>query len=395
MNNTNRNYSRTHPWINFSFDFTQLDYETWILLGEANSKCVHIEGAPLLPDVYKDLKMVYLVKGAQATTAIEGNTLSEEEVEKRIRGDLELPPSKEYLGKEIDNIIKAINSVGISILSGKSTTLSVERIKEFNKMVLKDLPLKEEVSPGELRTYNVGIAGYKGAPPEDCEYLLAKYVDWFNKDFPILDGKERMFGIIKAILSHLYFVWIHPFGDGNGRTARLIEFQILLSVGLPDAAAHLLSNHYNITRSEYYRHLDEASKSGGNVQNFIKYALQGLVDGLKEQIEKIQDQQLLVHWKNYIFNVFDDKERSTDKRCRTLILEISKVKSMKFRFTDIRMLTPKIAETFANLSDKTLMRDISKLMDLKLIIEEDKWMKCNYKLMQSFLTHSRVLQNQS
>jgi len=41
---------------------------------------------------------------------------------------------------------------------------------------------------------------------------------------------------------------IHPFGDSNGRTARLIEFYILLRAGLPDMVSHILSNHYNDTR---------------------------------------------------------------------------------------------------------------------------------------------------
>lgn len=57
-----------------------------------------------------------------------------------------------------------------------------------------------------------------------------------------------MYAIFKAVVAHLYLAWIHPVGDGNGRTARLVEFQILLSSGVPSPAAHLLSNHYNQTR---------------------------------------------------------------------------------------------------------------------------------------------------
>jgi Fic family protein len=59
--------------------------------------------------------------------------------------------------------------------------------------------------------------------------------------------------LMKAILTHLYIAWIHPFGDGNGRTARLAELQILLAAGMPMPASHLLSNHYNTTRTDLYR----------------------------------------------------------------------------------------------------------------------------------------------
>jgi Fic family protein len=100
------------------------------------------------------------------------------------------------------------------------------------------------------------------------------------------------------VVAHLCLAWIHPFGDGNGRTARLVEFQILLGAGVPTPAAHLLSNHYNQTRTEYYRQLDRASKSGGEIVPFIEYAARGFVDGLREQLHKIRDQQWDVSWRS-------------------------------------------------------------------------------------------------
>jgi hypothetical protein len=54
---------------------------------------------------------MYLAKGAHATTAIEGNTLTEEQVRARMEKQLSLPPSQEYMGKEVDNIIHACSSI--------------------------------------------------------------------------------------------------------------------------------------------------------------------------------------------------------------------------------------------------------------------------------------------
>lgn len=381
-------YRESHPWLEFVFNAKNLDYESWMLLGEAKSKCMHISGAPLLPEIQKELMHVFLVKGALATTAIEGNTLTEEEVDRRIKGKLDLPPSKEYLGKEIDNVVKAYNEIGHAILDGAPVELSVDGIKRFNKVVLDGLPLKEDVTPGEIREYSVGVANYRGAPPEDCEYLLERYIQWLNNEFIPPDGQELIFGILKAILAHLYFVWIHPFGDGNGRTARLIEFQILLSVGVPAASSHLISNHYNTTRSEYYRQLEFTSKSGGNIFPFIKYALQGFVDGLKEQIDLIQRQQLFVHWINHIYHVFDEKDRTVDKRRRTLILELSNSKP-DINIEKIRHVTPKIAEMYADFSDKTIQRDLEKLEDLRLVVKDKNKVNCNWELMRAFMTRIR------
>jgi len=388
-----RAYLKSHPWLTFQFNTRVLDYQTWVLLGEAKSKFLHIIGAPLLPDVQENLSHVFLVKGAKATTAIEGNTLSEEEVDRRIKGNLELPPSKEYLGKEIDNVIKAYNAIGRKVLEKDFTRLEVQSIKDFNKMVLDGLPMDKEVVPGEIRRYPVGVGGYRGAPAEDCEYLLERYVQWLNDEIPTPEGQELAFGILKAIMSHLYFVWIHPFGDGNGRTARLIEFQILLSVGVPAASAHLMSNHYNITRSEYYRHLDLSTKSGGDIAHFIKYALQGFVDGLKEQIDIIQNKQIHVHWINHVHNTFRDKDRSEDKRRRDLVLALSE-KHEAVTMEAIRHVSPQIAELYAGLSEKTVQRDVEMLIKLKLIVKEKKDIRPRWELMRTYFTPTKAKMRQ-
>ena len=387
-----RRYQETHPWIVFRFDARILNYKIWLLLGEAQSKFEHIKGAPLLPNTIQNMLLVYLAKGALATTAIEGNTLTEKEVEKRIQGKLDLPPSKEYLGQEIDNIVAAYNLIGGRLLdSDFSDKLSVEQIKEYNRLVLKDLPLSEDVIPGELRTYPVGVAGYRGVPPEDCEYLLDKYVTWLNDEFTFPTDQRVIYGILKAIIAHLYFVWIHPFGDGNGRTARLIEFQILLSVGAPQIAAHLLSNHYNQTRAEYYRNLEVTSKSGGDVSGFILYALQGFVDGLREEINNIQGQQIIVHWVNHIHNSFHGKHSKADERKKELMLEISKITSKEYTIEEIRYGTARVAEMYANLSDRTMSRDIDELVEMKLLNKQNDKYSCNLASLTAYMVPVRVM----
>ena len=98
-----RLHETTHPWLRFMvrLDAATAPPDLWMLLGEAASKCDHIAGVPLKPETADRLHKLYLAKGVRATTAIEGNSLSEEEVIGRLDGSLHLPPSKEYLGKEI------------------------------------------------------------------------------------------------------------------------------------------------------------------------------------------------------------------------------------------------------------------------------------------------------
>lgn len=380
-----RTYEETHPWISFQLDLTRANYKLWLLLGEAQSKCQHVIGIPLLPDVALFLHQVFLAKGVLATTAIEGNTLTEEEVLRRIKGNLELPSSKEYLGQEIDNIVAACNWIASrQMYAGASSKLTPAEIKQYNQLVLKKLPLAEDVISGALRTHSVVIGLYRGAPAEDCDYLLERLCTWLDESFDQSGPYNIAFGLLKAIVAHVYIAWIHPFGDGNGRTARLVEFETLLAVGVPTTAAHLLSNHYNATRSEYYRQLDMAHRSGGDLLPFIEYALQGFIDGLKEQIDLIKAQQLRVHWVNYVHDYFRDRASSADLRRKRLALDLTESVE-PVALSKIRHISPRMAEAYAGKTEKTVMRDVNYLVKAGLLRKTAQGISVNMEIMHAFL----------
>lgn len=383
-----RAYERTHPWITFRLDLGRAPYTFWILLGEAVSKCEHLAGVPLMPAVAQRFKQLFLAKGAKATTAIEGNTLTEEEVLRRIEGRSDLPPSKEYLGQEVDNILEACNEIDRRLLEGSATTVSPQLLKHYNSIVLRDLSLEQEILPGEVRTCNVGVARYRGAPPEDCEYLLERLCSWLDAE-PVLQETESQMGagIIKALIAHLYLAWIHPFGDGNGRVARLLEFQLLIASGVPDVAAHLLSNHYNATRSEYYRQLDRASQAGGDVFGFFSYALRGFVDQLREQIGVVREQQLRVHWITFVHEQFRGRDSRAARRQRELLLELTGRGHVKR--PEIRSLSPGLAGAYATKTPKTVTRDINALKAMNLVVEETEGIRARVEVVAAFLPRTR------
>ena len=126
-----------------------------------------------------------------------------------------------------------------------------------------------------------------GAPAEDCAYLVRKLFQWLDEDWGLKEEHPLVEGILKAIMAHLYVAWIHPFGDGNGSSARLLEFRLLMNAGVPLNAAHLLTSYYNKTRSLYYDTLEATSrtiqKKEGNPIAFVLYALQGFVDAVADR----------------------------------------------------------------------------------------------------------------
>ena len=379
-----RTYLKTHPWLTFQIDLRLLDYLIWIELGEAQSKCEHISGVPLRPAVAKQLHMVYIAKGVLATTAIEGNTLTESQVLQHLEGKLKLPPSKEYLSTEIDNIIEACDKIATDILVRDKIELSVKKIQDFNKQVLDKLALDESIFPGQIRTFSVGVGGYRAAPAEDCQYLLEKLCLWLN-EFEIPEGNRIVFGIIKAIIAHIYFVWIHPFGDGNGRTARLIEFQILLEAGIPTSAAHLLSNFYNQTRTEYYRQLDKTSKTKGNISNFIKYAISGYVYELRDQLNIIRMQQWDIVWRNYVHEMFKDQTSEAATRQRHLALDLSLQTDDPIRISKIPEISIRMATAYARKTRKTMVRDVNKLINMGLMERSKDGIRAKREIILAFL----------
>jgi Fic family protein len=160
-----RTYEKTHPWITFAANIERLDAKTWVMLGECQSKCEHLAGTPLEPATAQELYKVYLAKGVAATTAIESNTLTEKEVQDRIEGKLELPPSQEYLGQEIDNIVQACAQLALRACApGSIAHFSVDDIKEYNRMVLRNLIVKDAGMPGEVSRHMVVVGRYRGAP---------------------------------------------------------------------------------------------------------------------------------------------------------------------------------------------------------------------------------------
>jgi Fic family protein len=361
-------FAETHPWIDFRLDLTHTSPDLWMLLGEANSKVQHIASSLLRPDRAKEMNTVYLAKGVLGTTAIEGNTLSEDEVRQLVEGELELPPSQDYLRQAADNIIAAYNQIKDELLRGVSLPLDPAVLATYNCAVLRDLPLEEGVIPGKIPEHSVVVGRYRAAPRQDCLYLLETLCEWLNGSDFTARSRDWVIpmALIKAVVAHIYIAWIHPFGDGNGRTARMVELRILMEAGVPMPAAHLLSNHYNLTREQYYRELDAASRSGRGVVGFLEYAVRGFIDGLHDQLKIVREQQFADRWEQYIYEQFAGLDSPPDHRRRALALGISKAEH-PVRPAEMRYLTPHLAEEYAKRGERTVYRDLDILLDLGLV----------------------------
>ncbi|MEM8613416.1 MAG: Fic family protein [Cyanobacteria bacterium P01_H01_bin.105] len=375
-----------HPWARFEPNLQKVPHTLWMRLGQARAQCEQIACVPLHPKVAQQLSRIYLAKGVLATTAIEGNTLTEAEALAFLNNELKLPQSKEYLMVEINNIVRACNKIA---KKGLNDSISIDTLRVYNSWVLSDLPCEEHVIPGEIRKFSVTVGRYKPPNSEFCLRLLDAFCAWLKR---LREHSEEQsdygieYTIIRAVLAHLYFVLIHPFADGNGRTARLLEFRILLGAGIPAPAAHLLSNFYNSTRVEYYKQLDFASKTGECV-NFLTYAVEGLVGQLNEQLTFIRAQQTSIIWKDFIYDAFEHAKSETAVRRRTLVLSLSaQLKPISAK--KVREISPKLTEMYAGKQNRTVTRDLNELSSMGLIREVEDGYVVNKELVLAFMPMS-------
>ena len=135
---------------------------------------------------------------------------------------------------------------------------------------------------------------------------------------------------------------------------------------MPFPAAHLLSNHYNLTRDRYYRELDKASKSGGDIDGFVAYAIEGFVDGIRSQIAAVREQQLSVAWVNFVHNVM--AQFASGKACdRQTDLVLAMPTDRRISRSELAGLNAELAVQYAQTGPRTLARDLNRLEGAQLI----------------------------
>ena len=373
-----------YPHLRFQRHW-ELTTKTFYQLGECDAIVRSISNTPLRPKERNRMMSMSFIKGAQATTAIEGNTLSQEEVERIFEGE-ELPPSREYLQIEVQNVLDAFNYLHNEVIHNqKQWPITPDLIRRFHQMISKDLGKHLDAIPGKWREDGRQVGPYLAPDYRGVDGLMNKLCSWIREEFHFHREQDFTTAIVQAIVTHVYIEWIHPFGDGNGRTGRLVEFYILLRAGLPDIASHILSNFYSLTRTEYYRQLNECRKKR-DLTSFIEYAVQGFRDGLVEHLNIMQQSQFKVFWRNHIYATFADlkyTKKAVFKRKRNMMMSLPMDRWMSPE--EIITVSPDVTMEYLSKGAATIRRDLEELVGLELLVKKDKKYHANVALLRASL----------
>jgi Fic family protein len=222
---------------------------------------------PLPQEVVANLRQDLILRWTYHSNAIEGNTLSLKETKVVLEG-------LTVGGKSLREHFEAINHRQAILyaeeLVAKQEALSEHVIRSLHQLVLKNI---DDTNAGVYRRNNVTIAGAEHVPPDFVQVpqLMQEWLAWLKQQERSLHPVER------AARVHADFVKIHPFVDGNGRTARLLMNLELLKHGFPPAVLP------KERRLEYYEALDYAHT-------------QGVYDSFFRMIEKIVVESFDPYW---------------------------------------------------------------------------------------------------
>lgn len=376
-----------YPHMRFATQWS-IDGDLQYLLGQSDALVDAISRAPLLPRFREALHGLSMRKGAQATTAIEGNTLSDEEIERVALGE-SLPPSQEYQQREVENILAAFNTLLTETTThNRADLISSTLLLRFHEMIGRELGEHFGAIPGKFAQTQRVVGGvYRPPAPEDVPPLVEKLCEWLQREFHY---PQQRFSdaVVQAIVTHVYIEWIHPFDDGNGRTGRLVEFYILMRKGLPSIASHLLANHYNDTRPEYYRQLQRA-KQDSDLTAFLRYAVVGLRDGLVKALRAVQENALEQMWRVLVYDKFGTRTTGRGAFTRQRDVALALPLGRPIRFSDVPDLTPELTAAYAGSTPRTVLRDLSELARLELIVREPGLVRANRALLDGSLPGRR------
>jgi len=216
---------------------------------------------PLPPISVEKLRKQFAIEMTYNSNAIEGNRLTLKETFLVIQEGLTIKGKslKDHL--EAKDHYEALNYLYDLIEKDKHQTISEVFIRNIQGLIVRETE-KEEA--GKYRSSNVIITGSDHTPPDALEIpsLMKDLVQW------IKINEKKLHQIELAAIIHHKLVFIHPFFDGNGRTARLVMNLFLMQKGYP--LVMILKND----RKRYYDSLDKADK--GNCLPFIRFVAQAV-----------------------------------------------------------------------------------------------------------------------
>lgn len=257
-----------------------------MLTAVAEAKAV-IERARILPKQELKLRRQALIRMSHSSTAIEGNQLNIHEVAAIVGHKKIDAPARDIF--EVQNYLKALKY--IEQVVEKKQPITEKILLKIHKLVTDKTLNKESVGhyrkgPVYVVRRRLGFPSeimYTGPDAKKVPTLCANLIDWIQKS-----EKQEINPIIAAGIVHQEIAAIHPFNDGNGRTARALATLILYQRGYDFRRLFALEDYYNKDRQKYYKAINIGETYNERKTDFTAW-LKYFSRGFKEEIDNVKN----------------------------------------------------------------------------------------------------------
>jgi Fic family protein len=324
-----------------------------------------IESAPLVPYYEKQFKSDALIRTVHHGTHIEGNDLDIDQTKRILEG-------QDVFGKERDvkevvnyrNVVKLLDELAV-----KRGGYDIGMLEDIHKETVRDLISPEKI--GVLRTTQVlikeeGTGEIILEPPSAAEvpYLLDDFFEWLNSN-----DSQEIHPIIRAGITHYILVSIHPFVEGNGRTIRAFSTLILLREGYDIKRFFALEEYFDKDLSSYYEAFSFVDKQSNNL------ALRDLTPWLEYFTEVVAAE--LSQIKEHVRKLSIDSKLRL-KLGQQIALTERQMKIIEYLSENGSAAMTDLRSLLSMVSEDTILRDVSYLMDKGIIKKEGKTKASRY-----------------
>lgn len=261
------------------------NYIVKMLIALAEAKAA-IERAKILPKQELKLRRQAIVRMTHSSTAIEGNRLGLDQIEALLAHKKVSAADRDIF--EAQNYLNALRYIEQIVRQKRPITEKV--LLQIHKLVTNKTLPREQC--GRYRRVPVYIVRrrlgfpdtvvYTGPDARSVPALCLELIRWIKNS-----KKEGINPVIVAGIVHQEIAAIHPFGDGNGRTARAFATLILYSRGYDFRHLFALEDYYNLDRQKYYAAINIGKNYLERRRDFTSW-LEYFVKGFKEEIDLVK-----------------------------------------------------------------------------------------------------------
>ncbi|ODS34362.1 MAG: filamentation induced by cAMP protein Fic [Candidatus Scalindua rubra] len=263
-----------------NFHYTNKIVKNLTAISEARTIILN---SPLIPKWEVSLRRDALIKSAHSSTAIEGNILSLEEVRNLAAGRDIIARRKDK--QEVLNYLEALEK--IPEFAKKNQFLSTDLLN-IHMIVTKDT-LDNPNDEGVFRNRQVVVGNritgeilFMPPPTEQVPKMVDVFFEWFNSP-----ETNEIDAVIEAGIMHYEIARIHPFIDGNGRTARVMATLVLYRRGFDVKRFFALDDYYDHNRRAYYAALKSVDQNTLNITGWLEYFTDGVAVSIEEVKKKV------------------------------------------------------------------------------------------------------------